>query len=260
MRNTIYSKADTHMHTTYSDGAATPAEMVEHVVAHTDLKVVAVTDHDTAEGALIARRYVRESGIPLEVIVGQEVTTDEGDVVGLFLRETLPAFRTAAQAVQAIHAQGGLAIAVHPFSRWITLGNMMGVGQRLAVLPLDGVEIRNGFPTNWGGNAYTRWFNRRTAGHAELGGSDSHVPFTIGQAHTLFPGDTAEDFRRAVLSRTTIAAGPLWTPASLVQLVPSLARHGFPSRVKEPAYEAASPRDQQGQSLAVEGSEHRLTA
>jgi predicted metal-dependent phosphoesterase TrpH len=259
MRKTIYSKADTHMHTTYSDGAATPAEMVEHVVAHTDLKVIAVTDHDTAEGALIARRYVREAGIPLEVIIGQEVTTDEGDVVGLFLRETLPAFRTAAQAVQAIHSQGGLAIAVHPFSRWITLGNMTGVGQRLAVLPLDGVEIRNGFPTNWGGNAYARWFNRRTVGHAELGGSDSHVPFTIGQAHTLFPGETAADFRRAVVARTTIAAGPLWTPASLVQLVPALARHGFPSRVKEPAYEAASSRDQHGQSLAVEGSERRLT-
>lgn len=263
MRRTIYSKADTHMHTTYSDGAATPAEMVDHVVAHTDLKVIAVTDHDTAEGALIARRYVREAGLPLEVIIGQEVTTDEGDVVGLFLRETLPAFPTAAQAVHAIQRQGGLAIAVHPFSRWITLGNMLGVGQRLAVLPLDGVEIRNGFPTNWVGNAYARWYNRRTARHAELGGSDSHVTFTIGQAHTLFPGETAEDFRRAILDRTTIASGPLWTPASLVRLVPSLVSHGFPSRSKEPEYATASPRDQlrdqQGQALPTEGSERRLT-
>ena len=64
------------------------------------------TDHDTAEGALVARSYAQRNALSLDVIVGQEVSTGEGDVVGLFLSATLPAYDTAAEAIDAIRAQG----------------------------------------------------------------------------------------------------------------------------------------------------------
>ncbi len=233
-------KADTHIHTNYSDGKVSPAELVEYVAGMTDLRVIAVTDHDTAEGGLAARDYARGHHLPLEVIVGQEVTTDEGDVVGLFVQRTLPAFRTARAAIDAIHAQDGLAVAVHPFSGWVTWGCMQGLAAQIATLPLDGVEVRNGFPTNLFANLFTAWRNRRGQRLSELGGSDSHVPHTVGQAFTWFPGATADDLRRAILARRTRAAGPLWTPGSIAAALPLLRARGLPHMTTAPTY-AADP-------------------
>ncbi len=224
----MQSKADTHIHTTYSDGKMTPEELVDYVVQNTDLRVIAVTDHDTAEGGRAAQDYARQQRLALEVIVGQEVTTDEGDIVGLFLHKSLPAYHSAHAAVQAIHAQGGLAIAVHPYSAWASMGKMTGVGKLMADLALDGVEVRNGFPFNWFSNRFTRWSNRRGPRCGELGGSDSHVPHTVGQAFTWFPGVSALDLRRAVLERRTRPGGPLWTPFSLIRALPLLMRAGLP--------------------------------
>ena len=155
-----YSKADTHIHTTYSDGLMSPEETIDIVAAQTDLKVIAITDHDTAEGAFVARAHARRHAPHLEVIIGQEVWTGDGDVVGLFLTSTLPQFDTAAEAVDAIHAQGGLAVAVHPFCRWSTFNHMPGLGRKIFDLPLDAVEIRNGFPVNIVTNLLTEWLNR----------------------------------------------------------------------------------------------------
>ncbi|MCC6169667.1 MAG: phosphotransferase [Caldilineaceae bacterium] len=249
----MQSKADTHIHTTYSDGAAAPEAMVDYVVECTDLQVIAVTDHDTAEGGLAAQAYARQRRLPLDVIVGQEVTTDEGDIVALFVHQSLPAYHSAHAAVQAIHAQGGLAIAVHPFSAWASLGKMTGVGRLLAHLPLDGVEIRNGFPTNTLSNRLTQWINRRGPHLSELGGSDSHVPHTVGQAFTWFPGRSAADLRRALLARRTRAGGPLWTPASLWAALPLLRGAGLPAYEHTHIYgdEPAAPGEQRPDQLGA---------
>jgi predicted metal-dependent phosphoesterase TrpH len=232
----MLSIADTHLHTTYSDGKASPEEMVDFIVEATDLRVIAITDHDTAEGALVARDYVQRRKLPLEVIVAQEVTTDEGDIVGLFLHKTLPAYHSALAAIEAIHAQGGLAIAVHPFSKLVSKGDMHGVAWRLRDLPLDGVEVRNGLPTNLFSNWLTTWVNRRSQRLSELGGSDSHVPFTVGQACTWFPGECAADLRQAILHRQTWAGGTLWTPRSIAASVPMLWERGMPSMDKRVVY------------------------
>ena len=225
-----YSKADTHMHTTYSDGLMSPQETIDIIAAQTDLRVIAITDHDTAAGSLVAQAYARHHAPQLEVIIGQEVYTPEGDVVGLFLRSTLPTFDTAAEAIAAIHAQGGLAVAVHPFSRWATFNNMIGVGSKIFSLPFDAVEVRNGFPSNIFSNPLTTWLNRHRGQRLpELGGSDSHVPFTVGQPFTWFPGETAADLRQAIETGSVQAGGSLWTPLSLARLIPVLFKRGLPN-------------------------------
>jgi len=225
----MYSKADTHIHSTYSDGLMSPEEIIDHVVNHTDLSVIAITDHETAEGAFIARAYAGQHTPNLEVIIGQECSTKDGDVVGLFLKSSLPSFQTAAQAVEAIHRQGGLAVAVHPFSAWSSLNHLNGVGHLVFELPFDAIEIRNGVPTNIISNPASAWFNRWTGQpRAELGGSDSHVSFTVGQPHTRFPGRSAADFRRAVEERTVQAGGFLWSLGSLLRLIPVLRQRGTP--------------------------------
>jgi hypothetical protein len=231
----MFSKADTHIHTTYSDGLMTPEETIDYIATHTDLRVIAITDHDTAEGAFVAQAHAQRYASHLAVIVGQEVTTGDGDIVGLFLSKTLPPFDTAAEAIQAIHSQLGLAVAVHPFSRWNTFNNMNGVGSKIFSLPFDAIEARNGFPANLISNPLTIWLNRTSGqGLPELGGSDSHVPFTVGQNCTYFPGETAADLRRAIAHNQVRAGGSLWTPASLARMLPVLLRRGFPNHVHVP--------------------------
>ena len=169
------------------------------------------------------------------MIIGQEVTTAEGDIVGLYLKASLPAFDRAWDAIEAIHAQGGLAVAVHPFSYWATFMQMRGLGARILELPLDGVEVRNGFPTNFVSNPLTEWVNRRYGQRlSELGGSDSHVPYTIGQPFTWFAGANAADLRKAIVSSRTLAGGTLWTPTSIARILPAVMKSGLPSMADKP--------------------------
>lgn len=229
----MHSKADTHIHTTYSDGLTSPEETIDIISGRGQLQVVAITDHGTAEGAFAARAYALRSGSPVEVIIGQEVSTRDGDVVGLFLKSSLPSFQTAAEAIAAIHAQNGLAVAVHPFSRWSTFNNMNGVATKIFSMPFDAVEVRNGFPTNLLANPFCAWMNR-TWGQKlpEMGGSDSHIAYTTGQAFTWFPGRTAADLRRAIENGTIRAGGALWTPFNAARLVKGVIKRGGVPRYK----------------------------
>lgn len=230
----MYNKADTHMHTTCSDGLMSPEATIDYIVQQTDLRVVAITDHDTAEGGLIAREYGQKYADRLDIIVGQEVTTDEGDVIGLFIHSTMPMFKTAIEAIEAIQAQGGLAVAAHPFSRPFTFNQMHGVTTKIFDLPFDAVEVCNGFPTNLICNPATAWLNRyRGQQLPELGGSDSHVAYTIGQTYTWFKGETAADFRQAVERGQVKAGGVCWSPLSVARTVSKLIQHGGLPRYKQ---------------------------
>jgi predicted metal-dependent phosphoesterase TrpH len=77
--------------------------------------VIATTDHDSIAGAKEAARLARQFGI--DVIIGEEVSTADGHLLALFIDAFLPPRRPAAETIAAIHTQGGLAIAPHPFDR-----------------------------------------------------------------------------------------------------------------------------------------------
>lgn len=204
------STADLHVHTSHSDGSDSPFEVVEQARAR-GLKVIAVTDHDCIDGALVAAAHA--AALPgVEVIVGEEVSTRDGHVLGLFLEELVPPGMSAAQTVRAIHAQGGLAVAAHPY--WRTKSRAAGrfphgVGNLVADAGFDAVEILNGgfTPSMIYANLRARWANTHL-GLPETGGSDAHVKQAIGCAATLFAGSTAADLRRCIeTARTTAKLG-----------------------------------------------------
>src|SRR5256712_8024355 len=77
-------RADLHTHTNASDGWPTPLQLVEHAGRRTGLDVIAVTDHDTIEGALRATEYAARRA-KLHVIIGEEISSRDGHIIGLFL-------------------------------------------------------------------------------------------------------------------------------------------------------------------------------
>lgn len=221
----MWNKADLHLHTTYSDGLMTPEETVDIIAQGASLRVIAITDHDTIEGALTAHEYAQRRQLPLEVIIGQEVTTGDGDVLGLFLHSTLPKFTTAAAAVEAIHQQGGLAVAAHPF--------VFGAGTHSLYftflrLPFDAVETRHGCPLSLAANLGVALVNRFGPRLPKLGSSDSHIPYTAGQAFTWFPGHSSQDLRRAITGGTVRPGGGTWKMVSMWQSLRVIAERGWP--------------------------------
>jgi predicted metal-dependent phosphoesterase TrpH len=211
-------RADLHMHTTASDGWPTPQELVDHAARRASLNVIAVTDHDTIEGALRAREYAAKRA-RLHVIVGEEVSSRDGHIVALFLERRVRPGMSAAATVHAIHDQGGLAIAVHPFwrtERVVRNGRVHGVGWLAAELDFDGIEVENATPGFYVFNQLAHRLNMGL-GAAALGSSDAHILDAVGRAYTEFSGKTPEALRAAIESGTTAARRQRYRAVGLVR-------------------------------------------
>jgi hypothetical protein len=99
-----------HVHTDYSYDSNISLADLAAVVESRRIGCIAVTDHDTLEGALRFRTMTNA-----KVIVGEEITTRQGHLIGLFLRERVRPGMSARDTALAIRAQGGLVFAPHPF-------------------------------------------------------------------------------------------------------------------------------------------------
>jgi predicted metal-dependent phosphoesterase TrpH len=206
------------MHTTSSDGWPTPHELVDHAARRARLDVIAVTDHDTIEGALRAREYAAKRA-RFQVIVGEEVSSRDGHIVALFLERRVRPGMSAAATVHAIHDQGGLAIAAHPFwrtQRRTRTGLVHGVGWLAAELDFDAIEVENATPGFYLFNQLAHRLNLGL-GAAELGCSDAHILDAVGRAFTEFPGKTPEALRAAIESRATAARRRRYRAVGLVR-------------------------------------------
>jgi predicted metal-dependent phosphoesterase TrpH len=198
-----WSKADLHIHSSESDGLASPDQIVEYAATKTDLKVIAVTDHNTIQGALKAREAARR--FPgLDVVIGSEITSKWGHILGLFLSEDVPAGLSAAATIASIEEQGGIAVIAHPFANH-AFGpfGLKSLGDRIGDVAFQALEVYNSSP-------YLVLANRLAAkaflagqGVAATGGSDAHVLKAIGTGYTRFRGETCEDVRTSIVELET---------------------------------------------------------
>jgi predicted metal-dependent phosphoesterase TrpH len=211
MAHEIWSAADLHIHTTASDGTASPEAVLDWVVSETDLKVIAITDHNTNLGGIEAQRIASERDLALEVIVGQEVESADGHILGLWTPEQVLPGMPATSTVKAIHEQGGIAIAAHPFAPrlWARAGLDRGERRLYDTVDYDAIEIANSTPllffANWRARLYWTAHQHRLAC---TGGSDAHAAFVIGTSRTYFPGTTAQELRAAIEAKQTRAELP----------------------------------------------------
>jgi predicted metal-dependent phosphoesterase TrpH len=211
-------RADLHIHTTFSDGWPGPVEVVRRA-RRWGLDVIAVTDHDTIEGALWAADYAGRLGGRPEVIVGEEVSSRHGHVVGLYLEKRVKPGMPAAATVRAIHEQGGVAFAPHPFWRTQSQARgrrVHGVGWLAGDLDFDAIEVENSTPGFYLFNQMAARLNQ-DAGLAPLGNSDAHILDAIARSYTSFPGSTAADLRVAIEEARTQAHRRRYPAMALVR-------------------------------------------
>lgn len=213
------SFADLHVHTCCSDGWPTPREVVDYVRRSTPLDLIAITDHDTIEGALWAADYAAGLAEGPLVVIGEEVSSRDGHVLGLFLRERIEPGMPAAKTVDAIHDQGGIAIAAHPFwrtERQSSPGKIHGVGWRGLDVDFDAVEVENATPGLYLYNQMAYRLQEQTL-LAPTGSSDAHILDAIGRAYTEFPGEGEAGLREAIVRGQTSALRVRYRAMGLVR-------------------------------------------
>jgi hypothetical protein len=105
---------DLHVHTRFSPDSVSSPDRLLDVAKRRGLHGLAITDHESIRGALVTRDRNRDPDF--HVIVGCEVATEAGDIIGLFLTDEIRS-RVALEVISEIHEQGGLALLPHPFQR-----------------------------------------------------------------------------------------------------------------------------------------------
>jgi predicted metal-dependent phosphoesterase TrpH len=201
-----HGRADLHIHSLASDGTSSVTEILEHVERQTELDVIAITDHDRIDAAVAARAMADDRGLRVRVVVGEEITTLGGHLLGLFLERPVKPFRTLGASIAAVHDQGGIAIPAHPLVPYPLCAQGV-VLRRLLAHPdpryrPDALEAFN--PT-----AFGRYWHRKVVAFADehglprIGDSDAHIATDIAQGWTSFPGATPDELRTAILAGTT---------------------------------------------------------
>jgi predicted metal-dependent phosphoesterase TrpH len=166
-------RADLHVHTTYSaDSLITPKDLV-HYAKLRGLNAIAVTDHNTLEGA-----YKIAKQTDFLIIPGMEVSSADGHIVALNVKELIPRDLTAIETVKRIHQTGGIAIACHPFVLF------KGCLKDAVTSDFDAIETINSRASPFGRSVRLAQATAQRLNLPRVAGTDSHFGTQIGYGYT----------------------------------------------------------------------------
>jgi hypothetical protein len=190
---------DLHSHTHWSKDCITRFETIVQLCRRRGIDRIAITDHNTADGALAMQKIAPEL-----VIVGEEIMTTQGEILAYFVRESIPAGLPPEETIQRLRDQGAVISVSHPFDR-LRKGAWQEADLLRIIDKVDAIEVFNArciFPED----------NEQALRFAETYkltgtvGSDAHIRPEYGQAMMVmrpFENDP-EDFRDALQAATAI--------------------------------------------------------
>lgn len=207
-------RVDMHSHTMWSGDSTTTPEEVHDAMVDCGIDVLCITDHNAIAGAI---ELAEE--LPCRVVVGEELRTQLGEIIGLFLTERIPFGVGPREAAERIRAQGGVVYVPHPFDPMRSNLRADVIDDLVAAGLVDAIEVRNG-------KTSLEHLNQQAADYAvEHGllagaGSDAHVPSAWGCVYVEMPDfDGPESFKESLAQGEVVGhffdrARP-WTPRIL---------------------------------------------
>ena len=181
---------DFHIHSKFSYDCLQSPKRIVRIAEKRGLDGIAITDHDTIKGAVEASKISKS----LYVIIGSEIKTEIGDVIGLFLREEITS-KYFDDVVDEIKSQGGLVVLPHPYKKRLDMPNEL-------LSKVDLIEVLNGRLSP--DLNYKARILAKTKGLPIIGGSDAHISKSIGGVRTIFNCEkraipNVEDIKRLLL-------------------------------------------------------------
>ncbi|HSX05850.1 MAG TPA: PHP domain-containing protein [Candidatus Saccharimonadales bacterium] len=174
-------RIDLHTHSVASPDGNLTARDYQAMLASGRLNYIAITDHNRIDFAL--RLQAELGNLGTHIIVGEEITTQDGEIIGLYLRQAVPAGLSAAETARRIHQQGGLVYVPHPFET---------VRKGISLASLDAIaDLVDIIETYNGRNLQNRAATAQTwaAAHHKPGAasSDAHGKRGWGKTATVLP-------------------------------------------------------------------------
>jgi len=182
------------------------------------ISCLAVTDHNSIEGACRLREVA-----PFKVIIGEEIETQEGEIIGLFLEKRIPPDLSAEETIERIKEQGGVVYLPHPFGQFRKF--------RFSQKRLDGLVERIDVVEVFNSRSLNQEFDRRARkfaadNHLLMGaGSDAHTLAEVGRSFVEmeeFKGQ--EEFLKNLKDARVVGRK---TPLSLRFFTNSMVRRGL---------------------------------
>jgi predicted metal-dependent phosphoesterase TrpH len=176
-----FVRVDFHSHTMWSGDCTTTPDEVAEAIVDSGIDVLCITDHSTINGAVELA-----SQLSCRVIVGEELRTGAGELIGLFLTERLPFGIGHVEAARRIRDQGGVVYVPHPYDPTRHCLREDALEELLDLGLVDAMEVLNAKTSLASLNARAA----STAAARDLpggAGSDAHVPEALGAAYLEMP-------------------------------------------------------------------------
>jgi predicted metal-dependent phosphoesterase TrpH len=215
-------KVDMHVHTMWSGDSTTTPDELAAGVATSGVAVICVTDHNAVAGAI---ELDGAGDLGCRVIVGEEVRTTAGEIIGLFLTERIPFGLKPSEAAAMIRDQGGLVYVPHPFDPMRHCLAEPALRDLAAAGLVDAIEVINGKTSLDALNAQAAAVAHEL-GLAAGAGSDAHVAEAVGAAYAVVDDFTDAASFLAALHNGRVEGGYFdpprpWRP----RIVPSTKSH-----------------------------------
>lgn len=181
-------KVELHVHTRYSKDSVLPLWLMYIVCRLKRIDVIAITDHNTIQGAKKFAYFCGERGDHVSVIIGEEIMTQEGEIIGLYLGDSIPKGLSAEDTVSRILQQGGVVYVPHPYDIKRCKTVLKETALARIAHKVDCVECHNG-------RNISEYYSDKQHAIAEkyhlcqVVGSDAHTWFELGRNYVLLKAE-----------------------------------------------------------------------
>ncbi|MBE2182488.1 MAG: PHP domain-containing protein [Anaerolineae bacterium] len=181
-------RVELHCHTLYSKDCVVKFDTILRLCEQRGIDKIAITDHNTAEAAIMMQKLA-----PERVIVGEEIMTTQGELLGYFMQESIPAGLTPEETIKRLRDQGAAISVSHPFDR-LRKGAWLEADLRRILDQVDAIEVFNSRCMFGSDNRKAQAFAMETGTRGTIG-SDAHSKIEYGRALMVMqPFEGASDF------------------------------------------------------------------
>lgn len=192
-------RLETHCHTRYSKDSLLPFSLLYFKCKLRNISYIAITEHNNILGALEFKKYCEKKRGNVNVIIGEEVMTESGEIIGLFLKNEIPQGLSCKETIRKIKEQNGIVYVPHPYDEKRNKTVLKEECIKEFAPMIDCIECHNGR------NISPSYDKRQTEiadkySIPKVIGSDAHTFMEVGRNYmnVKCAPNTSENFKRAI--------------------------------------------------------------